>query len=117
MEAALPERAVDDFFFEREDADGDAADLVVTDGEELFLLRLRFAGVACLDDADEVAFFEVFRWVFDDLVDGSAEDPGMEASETVGLAVFEDDGVHGGGVMVEVSEGSEVTGVGGGRRR
>lgn len=94
MEASLPEAVVDFFFFEREDADGDAADLVVPEGDELFLLRLAFGLAADFDDADEVAFFEVFRFVFDDFVDGSTEDPGMETSEAIGLSVFEDDGVH-----------------------
>ena len=94
MEASLPEAGVDFFFLEREDADGDAADLVVPEGDELFLLRLAFALAADFDDADEVAFFEIFRFVFDDFVDSSTEDPGVEASEAVGLAVFEDDGVH-----------------------
>lgn len=79
VETASPESAVYDFFFEREDADRDAADLVVADGDELVLRA--FFGRDAFDDADEVAFLEVVRF-FDDFEDGSAEDPGMEAAET-----------------------------------
>lgn len=80
-ETALPEDAVYCFFFEREDADGDAADLVVADGDEL-VLRLAFRLGDGFEDVDEVAFFELLVFFADDFVDGSAEDPGVVSAET-----------------------------------
>lgn len=79
MKTTSPEGGVYFFVFEREDADRDAADLVVADRDEV-VVRAFFV-FAAFDDADEVAFLEVVRF-FDDFKDGSAEDPGVEASET-----------------------------------
>lgn len=90
-QTTTPKGAIYFFVFEREDADRDAADLVVADRDEL-VVRAFFVFDA-VDDADEVAFLEVF-FLADDFEDGSAEEPGVEASETVGFAASEDEGVH-----------------------